>query len=285
MEIISTKGFEDYSLIDSGNGRRLERFGKYTISRPDPQALWKISKSPLEWEKADASFIQKESRGFWDNRGNVPPRWVVNYKNLSFYCRLTPFKHTGVFPEQSVNWEFINGKLMEKKGASVLNLFGYTGASTLVAANQGAKVTHVDASKPSITWARENQELSKLSDSPIRWIPDDAIKFVQREIKRGIRYDAVIMDPPVYGHGPEGEIWDFNKSFPRLLQLTRSVLSDNPLFVVVNAYAISASSLMLYNLMKDNFQDLGGKIEYGEIALEEQSQRLLSTGIFSRFSA
>ena len=286
MDILSTRGFDDYSLIDSGNGRRLEQFGKYIISRPDPQAIWKPLKNEDFWQKADAVYVQNGRKGYWD-KNSVPEKWTLKYKGLKFYCRLTPFKHTGVFPEQSLNWEFME-KILEKAGrqANILNLFGYTGASTLVAAGAGSKVTHVDASKPSITWAKENQEASGLSEKPVRWILDDAVKFVKREIKRGVRYDGIIMDPPVYGHGPEGEVWDFNRSFPELVGLCRQVLSENPHFFIVNAYAVSASSIMLVNVVNDFCKNLGGNTEYGELALkEEETERLLSTGIFARWSA
>ncbi len=285
MNILSTKGFEDYELIDSGNGQRLERFGNYLLTRPDPQIIWKPQKDNSVWEKVDASYIQNGNKGSWDNRGKLPEKWLLKYKNLSFFCKLTPFKHTGVFPEQSLHWDFMEEKM---RGAgreiSVLNLFGYTGISSLVCAANGAKVTHVDASKPSISWARENQEASGLLQKPIRWIIDDAIKFTQREVKRNVKYDAIIMDPPIYGHGPEGEKWDFSQSFPKLMEICRNILSDNPLFIIVNAYAISSSSIMLDNVLKDYLSDLGGTFEYGELALQEiDSERLLSTGIFARW--
>ena len=287
MIVLSTPGFSDYELIDSGNGKRLERYGKYLISKPDPQAIWSTKKDSNFWEKADAVYIQNGNKGSWLNKNNVPEKWLIKYKNLSFYCKLTPFKHTGVFPEQSVNWDFIEEILRQaqNKQPNVLNLFGYTGISTLAAAASGAKVTHVDASKPSISWARENQKVSGLSQKPIRWILDDAIKFVQREVKRAVKYDAIIMDPPIYGHGPEGEVWNFNESFPKLMELCSLVLSDNPLFIIVNAYAISSSSIMLDNVLKDYLGGLGGTFENGELALQERDNgRLLSTGIFARWS-
>ena len=181
----------------------------------------------------------------------MPDKWELSYKNIKFYAKLTPFKHTGVFPEQILNWEFMEEKLKINKQINVLNLFGYTGIASLVCAANGAKVTHVDGSKPSISWARENQELSGLSDKPIRWILDDAIEFTAREARRGNIYDGIIMDPPVYGHGPNGEIWDFNKSFPIFLENCKKILSPTPLFIAVNAYAISTSSLMLANMLED----------------------------------
>lgn len=286
MQILTAADFADYELIDSGNGFRLERFGKYVLKRPDPQVIWKPLKDKSVWEKADASYQTYGNKGEWVNNNKVPSKWLIKYKELSLYCKLSPFKHTGVFPEQSVQWDFAEEKIRNAgRAVNVLNLFGYTGAATLTCALAGAKVTHLDASRPALAWARENQEASGLADKPIRWIPDDAIKFVAREIKRNVKYEGIIMDPPVYGHGPEGEIWDFNNSFPTLLELCRKILSGNPLFIIVNAYAISSSSVMLDNVLKDYFSDLGGSFEYGELALKEKdSERLLSTGIFGRWN-
>jgi len=285
MNILSTQGFKDYELIDSGNGQRLERFGKFILVRPDPQVIWKPKKDNNFWDKADAVYESFGSKGKWVNKNKVPEKWQISYKDLSFFCKLTPFKHTGVFPEQSLQWDFITEKI---KGAgreiNVLNLFGYTGVSSLVCAANGAKVTHLDASHPAISWARENQEASGLMQKPIRWILDDALKFTQREVKRNVKYEAIIMDPPIYGHGPEGERWEFNESFPKLMETCKNILSDNPLFVIVNAYAISSSSIMLLNVLKDYLGGLGGTFEYGELALQEKdSDRLLSTGIFVRW--
>ncbi len=283
MKILSTKGWNDYELIDSGDGKRLERFGKFVISKPDPQAIWKKSLGEEEWEKADAKF----SSNGWNTKRNFPAKWELSYKNIKFYAKLTPFKHTGIFPEQSLNWDFIEEILRQtqdkKYQPNVFNLFAYTGIASLIAAANGAKVTHVDASKPSIGWAKENQTISNLSDKPIRWILDDAIAFTAREIRRGVHYDGIIMDPPIYGHGPNGEKWDFNKSFPVLLENCSKLLSKNPLFVIANAYAISSSSEMLKNLFEDYLPY--GNIEHGELALEQKNGRLLSTGIFARYSS
>jgi 23S rRNA (cytosine1962-C5)-methyltransferase len=280
MKVLSTNGWSDYELLDSGNGQRLERFGKYVISKPDPQAIWKPQLLQVEWDKADAKYLEKD----WSNN-NLPAKWELAFEDIKFYAKLTLFKHTGVFPEQILNWEFIEDKISKaNKEINVLNLFGYTGIASLVAAKAGAKVTHVDGSKPSITWARENQSLSGLEDKPIRWLLDDAVEFTAREVRRGNVYDAIIMDPPVYGHGPNGETWDFNQSFPQLLENCKKILSPNPLFVIVNAYAISSSSLMLANTMEDYLGLDKDKIEYGELALEQKSSgRLLSTGIFARY--
>lgn len=278
MITLLTKGWEDYELLDSGDSMRLERFGKYIISRPDPQAIWK--KNSENW-KFDSKFY--EDKG-WDK--NISGDWILTYKNIKFRAKQTKFKHTGVFPEQIVNWSLIEEKLKNSiRQINVLNLFGYTGISTLVCSANGASVTHLDGSKPSIAWARENQELSGLSSKPIRWILDDAIDFTTREVKRSNHYDAVIMDPPIYGHGPDGQVWDFNKSFPTLLSNIKKVLSPNPLFIIVNAYAISASSIMLKNMLEDYLGLNPERIEYGELALEEKNRnRLLSTGIFARYS-
>ncbi len=279
MKVLQTKGWEDYELLDSGNGFRLERFGKYIISKPDPQAIWKQSLSETYWENADAKY-QNDS---WVKKPDFPEKWEIKYKCLKFYARLTPFKHTGIFPEQNINWEFIEN-LIKKTNyqPNILNLFAYTGIASLVAAFNGAKVTHLDASKPSISWAKENQEASKLTDKPIRYILDDAVAFTAREIRRGNKYDGIIMDPPVYGHGPSKEVWDFNQSFPTLLENLSKLLTNKPLFVISNAYAISSSSIMLNNLFEDYFPK--GNLEYGELALEQQNNRLLSTGIVARLS-
>lgn len=292
MNILTCSGWRDYELLDSGNGMRFERFGPYTTVRPDPQAIWQPFLPQNEWQKADVLFQRtREDKGIWKFKRAIPEKWKMQYKNLSFWTRLTSFKHTGVFPEQSLQWDFITEQIETRvkkspdKQPSVLNLFGYTGIASIAAAAAGAKVTHVDASKPSITWARENQKLSGLEDKPIRWILDDAVKFVEREIKRGNTYEGVIMDPPVYGHGPTGQIWKFNENFPRLMESVSTLLSPNPLFVVVNAYAISASSLMLQNVMEDYLKDLKGEIEAGELILQEKfGKRPLSTGIFARWS-
>lgn len=307
MTILKCNNWQDYTLLDSGRGMRLEKFGPYIIAKPDPQAIWQPSLSPSEWNKADVVFKRTfQDKGKWEFRKKLPEKWKMTYKNLSFWARLTPFKHTGIFPEQSLQWDFIGEKIKSRinlpagkagnQGSiniegvarlgnpkvNILNLFGYTGIASLAAASAGAKVTHVDASKPSITWARENQALSQLENQPIRWILDDCVKFVEREIKRGNKYDGVIMDPPVYGHGPTGQIWKFSEDFPRLLENVAKILSPNSLFVIINAYAISASALMLENVMKDYLPK--GNLEVGELALEEDSKRLLSTGIFARWN-
>jgi 23S rRNA (cytosine1962-C5)-methyltransferase len=281
MNLFLTNGWEDYELLDSGNGKRLERFGKYIVLKPDPQAIWKPKLSQAEWDRADAVYLEDKKE--WKN-SKVPNKWELKYKNIKFFAKLTSFKHTGVFPEQILNWEFIEKKLKNLNyQPNVLNLFGYTGIASLVCAANGAKVTHVDGSKPSISWARENQALSGLQEKPIRWLLDDAIEFTKREVRRGNKYDAIIMDPPVFGHGPNGETWDFNKSFPILLENCQKILADNPLFIIVNAYAITASSVMLKNMLEDFLNIPTDKIEYGEIGVKQRnSTRVLSTGLLAR---
>ncbi|MDE2590833.1 MAG: class I SAM-dependent methyltransferase, partial [Patescibacteria group bacterium] len=206
MQILSTTGWDEYQLLDSGEGFRLEKFGTYILQRPDPQAIWKRTLDQQTWNNADAVFVRtSEDHGTWQIKKELPDKWLMHYKNLSFYVKLSPFKHTGVFPEQHLQWDFITNSIhTANREVNILNLFAYTGIATLAAAAAGAKVTHVDASKPTIGWARENQAASQLENRPIRWILDDALKFTQREVKRGIRYDGIILDPPVFGHGPDG---------------------------------------------------------------------------------
>ena len=277
---------KDYELLDSGNQQRLERFGSYRISRPDPQLIWKPGLKERDWNNVDAVYERSnEDRGRWVMKSSMPEKWLVHYKNLSFYAKLTPFKHTGIFPEQAIHWDWMSEKIEKaKRPINVLNLFSYTGISSLVCAAAAASVTHVDASHPTIGWAKQNQIASKLQDKPIRWILDDVMKFVQREIRRGNQYDAIIMDPPVYGRGPQGETWSFNTSFPMLMEDCQKLLSKNPLFVLANAYAISSSAITLENVLMDYLPK--GKMECGELCIKEKSLgRLLSTGIFARWSA
>jgi len=269
----------NYELIDSGEGRRLEKFGDYILDRPDPEVLWKKTLDETEWNKANAKFEK-----VWANR-DVAEKWEMSDEGIKFWARLAPFKHTGVFPEQESQWKEIF-ETLKNKDANVLNLFAYTGIATLFAAKAGAKVTHVDASRPAITWANENRELNGMQNAPIRWIIDDALKFVLREEKRGVKYDTILMDPPVYGHAPNGDTWDFGKDLPKLLESCRKILSDKPLFVLVNAYAVSTSATTLANTLQGYFGDLGGKIESGELTLKETSAgRLLSTGIWAKWSS
>ena len=275
-----TKGWADYELLDSGEGERLERFGQYLIVKPDPSAVWDKSLPQSDWQKANARF-DKTTRE-WKTDPNFPDKWQVSYNNLKFWLKLTPFKHTGLFPEQHTQWDFVANSITGTQNAKVLNLFGYTGALSLAAAESGATVTHIDASRPALTWAKENQILSGLEQAVIRYIPEDSILFTQREIKRGNKYDGIIMDPPVYGHGPKGEVWDFGKHFPILLDNCLQLLSNKPLFILVNAYAVSTSSISLGNILMSKTKALGGKVVSGEVGLEEATgSRVLSTGIYA----
>lgn len=283
---LTTTGWPDYELIDSGNKQRLERFGKYIVIRPDPQAIWKPRLNQSVWNRYNARYVKRGTDGTWEQKPGMPHEWPIKYNNLQFTCKLTPFKHTGVFPEQSIHWDWMTGLLNKNnQQANVLNLFGYTGVASLVAAAAGARVTHVDASYQAIGWARENQKMSKLEDKPIRWILDDVIKFTRREIKRGTKYDGIIMDPPIYGHGPNGEKWSFEYMFPELMNICTSLFTPKPLFLIVNAYAISASSAMLQNVLGDYMTKFGGSVEAGELIIQESNNgRPFSTGIFARWS-
>ena len=241
-------GWRDYELIDASDGERLERWGKYILVRPDPQIIWKNAKKNRLWDKADAVYKRSSSGGGAWGRNSLPESWQIEYQplGLTFKIKPTDFKHTGLFPEQAANWEWFS-KLIREAGrpVRVLNLFAYTGGATVAAAKAGASVTHVDASKGMVAEARQNAALSGLADAPIRYIVDDCKKFVEREIRRGKRYEAVIMDPPSYGRGPGGEVWKLEDSISELLAVTREVLSDDPLFFLVSSYTtgLSASAM------------------------------------------
>ena len=280
-----TKPSAGYELIDSGGEEKLERFGDVTLARPDPQALWEKKLATSHWGLANGKFEREGKDGRWT--GKLPKEWQIEFGGLKFLIKPTSFKHTGLFPEQESNWQW-GSELIKNAGreVSVLNVFGYTGGATLAAAKAGAKVTHVDASKTAVAWARENAKLSGLEDKPIRWITDDAITFLKREIKRGVKYDCVVMDPPAFGHGPDGEVWKFEENFLELLTLVGQLLSDKPLFVLVNGYAAGYSPLAFaYNL--ESFEKkFGGSIEYGDLAIaESNSDRVLPAGIFARWKA
>lgn len=278
-----TESLAGYELLDSGLEEKLERFGDVVLARPDPQALWEKKIPDAEWKKASAHFVREGKEGKWV--GETPKEWTVEIEGLQFVVRPTSFKHTGLFPEQASNWKWSAERIANAgREISVLNLFGYTGGATLAAAKAGAKVTHLDGSKTAVAWARENAERSGLADAPIRWITDDVLTFVRREIKRGVKYDAVVMDPPAFGHGPDGEVWKFEEHFLELLALIEQVLSDQPLFVLVNGYAAGYSPLAFaYNLERFE-KKFGGSIEYGDLSIAEKgSDRVLPAGIFARW--
>ena len=295
--------WRDYALLDSGDGLKLERFGKYVFVRPESQAMWKRSLD-AEWKNAHAVFQPsgEESGGHWDVKKKMGEQWEMNYplprfdygadkhsasvqRELKFKVMTTPGRHLGVFPEVAAHWDWFSSLIAQsKREVNILNLFGYTGLASLAAAASGAKVTHVDASKKSVSWARENQALSRLTDSPIRWIVDDAVKFVQREARRGTKYDGIILDPPKFGRGPKGEVWEVYKSLPSLLETCRECLSKDPLFVVTTVYAVRASAIHVAQAMDDMMDGFDGKIDMGELVTREQSAgRLLSQAVYARW--
>ena len=270
----SDNKWQDYKLLDATDGFRLESWGGVILVRPDPQVVWKFEKKSPMWDKAHAVYHRStKGGGEWEYRKKFPAEWNIRYDNMTFKVTPTGFKHTGIFPEQATNWDEY-AKMIAKEGRelNILNLFGYTGGATLACAAAGAKVCHVDASKGVVAWGKENAQLSGLGDRPIRWIVDDCIKFVQREIRRGNKYDGIIMDPPSYGRGPNGEVWKLEDNIFQLLELCSQILSDDPLFVAVNSYTTGVSpSVMEYMLdvmMRDKYK---GKVSAQEIGLTVQS--------------
>jgi len=279
--------WKDYECISAGNGEKLERWGNIVLRRPDPQAMWPIEQQGL-WNNPDA-FYHRSSKGggYWDFNKKLPESWIVTYKNLKFKVKPTDFKHTGLFPEQAVNWDFSMQKIKNaNRPIKVLNLFAYTGGATMAASLAGAEeVVHVDASKGMIEWAKENMQLCGLQDHKIRFIVDDCLKFVEREARRGHTYDVIIMDPPSYGRGPNGEVWKFEQNLDILIQACMKILSDKPLFFLINAYTTGISSTVLYNILKTTLEPLyKGKIEAGEIGLPiRENGLMLPCGIYGRW--
>lgn len=277
----------EYELLDTGDGEKLERFGSFVLRRPDPQALWKKILSPKEWADADACF-ENTANSKWIFKKDVPKFWPIKFGGLDLKISPTPFKHTGLFPEQLLNWQWAEEIIVKAKKngreVSVLNLFGYTGGASLSASKAGANVCHVDASKSAIAWGKENAELSGLTNSPIRWILDDAFEFVRKEIRRGKKYECIIMDPPAFGHGPDGEVWKIEESLVSFLDECKKLLSDDPLFFLVNGYAAGYSSVAYEQNIIDLKDKFGGQIEHGELLIEEKGSRLLPCGIFARWS-
>lgn len=266
----------DYTILDTGEGMKLERWGRYTLSRPDPQAIWEKQDKRL-WKSADAEYSRSISGGGrWIYNTKLPERWVFSYGDLRFYVRPTGFKHTGLFPEQSANWDFMMNKLASKKGAKVLNLFAYTGGATVACASAGASVTHVDAAKSMVAWAKENAALSGLSDAPIRYIVDDCLKFVLREQRRGKVYDAILMDPPSYGRGADGQVWRCEDDLFNLVKETAKLLSDDPLFFMISSYTTGLSSIVIENMLKICVaSNNGGKITSGDLVIPVKNQSVL----------
>ncbi len=289
--ILITEPEKNYELIDSGSGAKIERYGNFILRRPDPQALWQKTLPEKEWQKADGWFKAEKENAGWHLKSGVPEEWPIEFSGLKFLVKPTPFKHTGVFPEQKNNWGWIANCIAKslkqnRKEISIINLFGYTGGASLVCAKSGAKVCHIDGSKTAIAWAKKNAEISKLADKPIRWILDDALAFLRREIKRQKQYDGIIMDPPAFGRGPKGEVWKIEKDFPELMELCQKILSPNPLFFLINGYASGYSSIAYENNLIPILKKYGGRIESGELAIREsKAWRLLPCGIFSRWES
>ena len=306
--LLLSSNWSDYEILDSGNGQKLERFGPYTFVRPEVQALWRQALPSEKWQAANAFFIPsgEESGGHWNFSKRIDEKWEMSYplagmSELRFTAMTTPGRHLGVFPECAAHWDWIvdlirkgrrplSGKLPEPSApagqpVNVLNLFGYTGLATLAAAAAGAKVTHVDASKKSVTWARENQALSGLSGKPIRWIVDDALKFVEREGRRGVKYDGILLDPPKFGRGPKGEVWEIYQSLPEILHACRAVVNEEPLFVVLTVYAVKLPAIHAYQALAEMMDGFGGSLECGELVTQEKSAgRLLSQAVYARWN-
>lgn len=275
---------DSYELIDSGDGMKLERFGKFVLARPDPEALWKKSSGASLWNKADATYIRKGTTGSWKKNTPLHKAWNIKYGGLMFELRPTSFKHVGLFPEQKIHWVWLTDLIKKSnRPVKVLNLFAYTGGASLICAQAGAEVAHIDASDVSVLWARKNAELSTLSNAKIRYITEDAIKFLKREIRRGNFYDVVLMDPPAFGHTPDGGIWKIEKDFYGLMDLVTQVLSEKPLAVLVNGYTAGYSPITLENNLLPFVQKYGGSIESGELLIKEQGGRLLPSGVFARW--
>jgi len=306
FSLLESPNWRDYELLDSGGGLKLERFGPYIFSRPESQAMWRRALPARDWSAAHASFqpTAEESGGHWIAQKKIPERWQMEYaltppsaplsrtsgegtgvRALRFWAMTTPGRHLGVFPEVAAHWDWVADAVARAdRPVRVLNLFGYTGLASLAAAATGAKVTHVDASKKSVAWARENQELSGLGEKPIRWIVDDALKFVQREARRGAKYDGILLDPPKFGRGPKGEIWEVYKSLPDLFSACKSVLSDKPLFVVTTIYAVRASAIHVGQALEEVMRGFKGEVARGELVTRETSAgRYLSQAVFARW--
>ena len=264
-----SENWRDYELIDCSEGEKLERWGDYTLVRPDPQAIWKTPRRDRRWNGADGRYERSRSGGgSWDKH-SLPASWQIGYGELRFNVKPMNFKHTGIFPEQAANWEFIMRKIRAAgRPVSVLNLFAYTGAATVAALAAGASVCHVDAAKGMVAWAKENAAASGVADRPVRWIVDDCAKFVEREIRRGRRYDAIIMDPPSYGRGPGGEVWKLEDSLWDFVSLTAGVLSDDPLFVIINSYTTGLAPSVLTYISESIFtRRFGGRSQSDELGL------------------
>ena len=280
--------WKDYEILDMADGEKLERWGNFLLIRPDPQIIWKEKSFKDKWGQANARYNRSnKGGGGWQYKKRLPESWQIKYKNLTFNIKPMGFKHTGLFPEQAVNWDWMIDKIKNsKRNIKVLNLFAYTGGATVACLSAGAEVCHVDSSKGMTLWAKENVESSGLKDKPVRFIVDDVIKFVQREIRRGNKYDAIVMDPPSYGRGKNGEVWQFEENIGDLINLCTKVLSDKPLFFLINSYTTGISSRVLENMLLLNMNKYKGKITSGEIGLPmKESELVLPCGIYGRWES
>ena len=281
--------WKDYECIDAGNGEKLERWGNIILRRPEPQAMWPRIENKI-WDNVNASYVRSnDGGGHWDFKRSLPDFWTVKYKDLRFKVSPTNFKHTGLFPEQATNWDFMMGKIKaSKRNIKVLNLFAYTGGATVACSKAGAElVVHVDSSKGMVNWAKENAKLSGIENNYIKFLVDDCLKFVEREIRRGNKYDAIVMDPPSYGRGPSGEVWKLEKNLDQLIERCMLILSDKPLFFLINAYTTGLSSQVLYNILKLKMEKkYGGMVDSGEVGLPITNNNLiLPCGIYGRWQS
>ena len=279
--------WKEYKILDMANGEKLETWGKYKFLRPDPQIIWTNKTNPNIWNNIDAHYHRNnKGGGYWEYKKNIPETFVINYKDLKFKIGLMGFKHTGLFPEQAVNWDYFVKKIKNSnRKIKVLNLFAYTGGATVACSYAGASVVHVDSSKGMVSWAKDNIKLSGLENNEVRYIVDDCVKFVKREIRRGNKYDAIIMDPPSYGRGSNGEVWDIEKDLYPLLELCTELLSDNPLFFQINSYTTGLPMSVLNNVLTLTVgQKYNGQINYDEIGLPmENSDLILPCGVYARW--
>jgi len=277
-------GWKDFEVLDAGGGEKLERWGEYLLSRPDPQVIWPRAESAL-WQKAHAHYTRSEKGGgAWDIQKTLPEKWTVSYGALKFYVRPTGFKHTGLFPEQAANWDAMASLIKARPGARVLNLFAYTGGASLACAAAGAHVTHVDAAKGMVLWAKENRELSRLPETSFRFIVEDALSFVRREIRRGNRYDGIVMDPPSYGRGPGGEVWKLENELYGLADTCAQALTEKPLFFFINSYTTGFQPAVLQNILQKTVSArYGGAIDAQELCLPISSGGVLPCGATGRW--
>lgn len=286
--VMGAGAWPDYALVDSGDGRKLERYGRYSVVRPEPQCLWRPRLNASAWEKADALFdpSDEDEAGHWRFREGPISPFPLSWEGVRFHGQFTNFRHLAFFPEQVANWSWLRSRIAATgPGAKILNLFGYTGVASLVCAGAGAAVTHVDASKKAIGWARDNAALAGLGDRPIRWICEDARRYVQRETRRGARYDGVILDPPKYGRGPNNEVWRLFEDLPELTRLCVQLLSENASFLLINAYAARISGVALAHLLAAEMEGRGGGVDWGELALvEESGDRRIGLSFFARWT-